>query len=43
MADAGTDSYEGKKLSFLNRQTDYHKSLTKALERIEDGTLEFAR
>ena len=39
MADAGTDSYEREKsFHFLNRQTDYHKSLTKALERIEDGT-----
>ena len=39
MADAGTDSYEREKnYHFLNRQTDYHKSLTKALERIEDGT-----
>jgi len=39
MADAGTDSYEKEKnYHFLNRQTDYHKSLTKALERIEDGT-----
>ena len=39
MADAGTDSYEREKnFHFINRQTDYHKSLTKALERIEDGT-----
>ena len=39
MADAGTDSYEREKnFHFLNRQTDYYKSLTKALERIEDGT-----
>ena len=39
MADAGTDSYEREKnYHFLNRKTDYHKSLTKALERIEDGT-----
>tara|TARA_S200000501_G_scaffold93301_1_gene86613 strand:+ start:119 stop:511 length:393 start_codon:yes stop_codon:yes gene_type:complete len=39
MADAGTDSYEREKgYHFINRQTDYHKSLTKALERIEDGT-----
>ena len=39
MAEAGTDSYEREKnYHFLNRQTDYHKSLTKALERIEDGT-----
>ena len=39
MADAGTDSYEREKnFHFLNRQTDYHKSLTKALERIEHGT-----
>ena len=27
-----------KNFHFLNRQTDYYKSLTKALERIEDGT-----
>ena len=39
MADAGTDSYEREKgFHFINRKTDYHKSLTKALERIEDGT-----
>ena len=39
MAAAGTDSYEREKnFHFLNRQTDYYKSLTKALERIEDGT-----
>jgi len=37
MADAGTDSYEREKgYHFLNRETDYHKFLTKALERIED-------
>tara|TARA_Y100001968_G_scaffold56062_1_gene47241 strand:+ start:235 stop:627 length:393 start_codon:yes stop_codon:yes gene_type:complete len=39
MADAGTDSYEREKgYHFINRETDYHKALTKALERIEDGT-----
>ena len=39
MADAGTDSYERKKnFHFINRETDYYKSLTKALERIEDGS-----
>ena len=39
MADAGTDSYEREKgYHFINRKTEYVKSLTKALERIEDGT-----
>tara|TARA_B100000427_G_C15454574_1_gene571173 strand:- start:34 stop:426 length:393 start_codon:yes stop_codon:yes gene_type:complete len=39
MADAGTDSYEREKgYHFINRETDYHKHLTKALERIEDGS-----
>jgi DnaK suppressor protein len=39
MADAGTDSYEREKgFHFMNRETDYHKSLTKALERITDGS-----
>jgi len=39
MADAGTDSYEKEKgYHFINRKTDYVKALTKALERIEDGT-----
>ena len=39
MADAGTDSYEREKgYHFINRKTDYFKALTKALERIEDGT-----
>ena len=39
MADAGTDSYEREKgYHFINRKTDYIKALTKALERIEDGT-----
>ena len=39
MADAGTDSYEREKgFHFMNRETDYHKFLTKALERIEDGS-----
>ncbi|HIN02383.1 MAG TPA: TraR/DksA family transcriptional regulator [Candidatus Marinimicrobia bacterium] len=39
MADAGTDSYEREKgFHFMNRESDYHKSLTKALERIEDGS-----
>ena len=39
MADAGTDSFEREKgYHYINRKTDYHKSLTKALERIEDGT-----
>ena len=38
MADAGTDSYEREKgYHFINRETDDHKFLTKALERIEDG------
>ena len=39
MADAGTDSNEREKAYHLyNRQTDYHRSLIKALERIENGT-----
>ena len=39
MADAGTDSYEREKgYHFINRKTDYAKALTKAHERIEDGT-----
>ena len=39
MADAGTDSYEREKgYHFINRETDYHKFLTKALERIGDGS-----
>ena len=39
MADAGTDSYEREKgYHLINRKTDYIKPLTKALERIEDGT-----
>ena len=39
MADAGTDSYEREKgFHFMNRESDYHKFLTKALERIEDGS-----
>ena len=39
MSDAGTDSNEREKAYHLyNRQTDYHKSLLKALERIENGT-----
>ena len=39
MADAGTDSNEREKAFHLyNRQTDYHKNLLKALERIENGT-----
>ena len=39
MADAGTDSNEREKAYHLyNRQTDYHKNLLKALERIENGT-----
>ena len=39
MADAGTDSYEREKgFHFMNRETDYHKALTKALERIADGS-----
>ena len=39
MADAGTDSNEREKAFHLyNRQTDYHRNLLKALERIEDGT-----
>ena len=39
MADAGTDSYEREKgYHFMNRETDYYKHLSKALERINDGT-----
>ena len=39
IADAGTDSYEREKgYHLINRKTDYIKALTKALERIEDGT-----
>ena len=39
MADAGTDSYEREKgFHFMNRESDYYKSLTKALDRINDGT-----
>ena len=39
MADAGTASYEREKgYHLINRKTDYFKALTKALERIEDGT-----
>ena len=39
MADAGTDSYERENgYHFINRKTDYVKALTKALERIDDGT-----
>ena len=39
MADAGTDSYEREKgFHFMNRESDYHKFLTKALERIKDGS-----
>ena len=39
MADAGTDSYEREKgFHFMNRETDYHKFLIKALERIKDGS-----
>jgi len=39
MADAGTDSYEREKgYHLINRKTDYIKALTKALDRIEDGT-----
>jgi RNA polymerase-binding transcription factor DksA len=39
MADAGTDSFEREKgFHFINRETDYHKLLVKALQRIEDGT-----
>jgi RNA polymerase-binding transcription factor DksA len=39
MADAGTDSNEREKAFHLyNRQTDYHKNLIIALERIENGT-----
>ncbi len=39
MADAGTDSFEREKgFHFMNRETDYHKLLVKALQRIEDGT-----
>ena len=39
MADAGTDSYEREKgFHFMNRESDYHKFLTKALDRIEDGS-----
>ena len=39
MADAGTDSFEREKgFHFMNRETDYHKLLIRALERVEDGT-----
>jgi len=39
MADAGTDSYEREKgFHFMNRESDYFKFLTMALERIEDGS-----
>ena len=39
MADAGTDSFEREKgFHFMNRETDYHKFLVYALERIEDGS-----
>lgn len=39
MADAGTDSYEREKgFHFMNRESDYYKFLTQALERIEDGS-----
>ena len=39
MADAGTDSNEREKAFHLyNRQTDYHRNLLKALERIDNGT-----
>ena len=39
MADAGTDSNEREKAFHLyNRQTDYHRNLLKALDRIENGT-----
>ena len=39
MADAGTDSFERENgFHFMNRETDYHKLLIKALERIKDGT-----
>jgi RNA polymerase-binding transcription factor DksA len=38
-AEAGTDSFEREKgFHFMNRETDYHKLLIKALERIKDGT-----
>jgi RNA polymerase-binding transcription factor DksA len=39
MADAGTDSFEREKgFHLMNRETDYHKLLMKALERIKDET-----
>ena len=39
MADAGTDSFEREKsFHFMNRESDYYKFLTLALERIEDGS-----
>tara|TARA_B100000131_G_C17732702_1_gene457573 strand:- start:60 stop:455 length:396 start_codon:yes stop_codon:yes gene_type:complete len=39
MADAGTDSFEREKsFHFMNRESDYYKFLTHALERIEDGS-----
>ena len=39
MAEAGTDSYEREKgFQLMNRESDYYKSLTKALGRIEDGS-----
>jgi len=44
MADAGTDSFEREKgFHFMNRETDYHKLLIKALERIKDGTFGICR
>ena len=39
MADAGTDSYEREKsFHLMNRESDYIKHLTNALQRIEDGS-----
>ena len=39
MAEAGTDSYEREKgFQLMNRESDYYRSLSKALERIEDGS-----
>ena len=44
MADAGTDSFEREKgFHFMNRETDYHKLLMKALERIKNETFGICR
>ena len=42
MAEAGTDSYEREKgFQLMNRESNYYKSLTNALNRIEMVHLEF--